>query len=230
MYRVALFFLLLAPPLAAQDLAATLPVIVTSGDAIIQRTPDRAFVTASVETRAKSPRDAQRQNADAMAAVRKRLVDGRVPPESIRTLGYDLQQQFDFVQGKRVARDFVARNSVEVRIDDVGRIGEIVDGVVQAGATAVSGIRFDLQDRAAIEREALRLAVADARARAEAAAGGAGRTIDRVIRIEETREGREIIQPRTMITMARAEPAQETPIDPGVIEIRARVTLTASLK
>ena len=45
-----------------------------------------------------------------------------------------------------------------------------------------------LQDRAAVEREAVRLAVADARARAVAAAAGAGQTIDRVIRIEDSRD------------------------------------------
>jgi uncharacterized protein YggE len=232
MYRIT-FALLLSSAfpvfVAAQDLAATLPVVVTVGEATLQRAPDLAFVTASVETRAKSPREAQRLNADAMTAVQKRLTDARVPKESIRTLGFDVQQEFDFVQGKRVARDFAARNAVEVRIDEVARVGEIVDAVVQAGATSVSGIRFDLKDRAAVEREALQLAVSDARARADAAASGAGRTIDRVIRIEDTRDARGI-QPRPMMTMARAEVAQETPIEPGVIEIHARVTFTASLK
>jgi uncharacterized protein YggE len=165
-----------------------------------------------------------------MTEVLRRLSDARVPKDSIRTLGYGLEQEFDFVQGRRVARGFVARNAVDVRVDDVARIGEVVDTVVQGGATTVSGIRFDLQDRAAVEREALRLAVADARARAEAAASGAGRTIDRIIRIEDARESR-MPPPRPMAAMAmRTEAAQETPIEPGVIEVRARVTLTASLK
>jgi uncharacterized protein YggE len=222
--------LLLSAAAAAQDLASTRPVVVTSGEGVLQRAPDRAFVTLAVEARAKSPRDAQRQNADAMAEVLKRLTDTRVPKDSIRTLGYGLEQEFDFVQGRRAARGFVARNAVEVRVDDVARVGEVVDTVVQGGATTVSGIRFDVQDRAAIEREALRLAVADARARAEAAASGAGRTIDLIIRIEDARESR-TLPPRPMAAMAvRTEAAQETPIEPGVIEVRARVTLTASLK
>ncbi len=222
--------LLMSAHSGAQDLASTLPMVVTSGEGMVQRAPDRAFVTVAVEAHATSPRDAQRQNADAMAEVLKRLTDARVPKDSIRTLGYGLDQEFDFIQGRRVARGFAARNAVEVRVDDVARIGEVVDTVVQGGATAVNGIRFDLQDRAAVEREALRLAVADARARAEAAASGAGRTIDRIIRIEDARESR-IIPPRPMATMAmRTEAAQETPIEPGVIEVRARVTLTASMK
>ena len=105
----------------------------------------------------------------------------------------------------------------------------MVDAVVQSGATSVSGIRFDLQDRGAAEREALRLAVAEARARADAAAAGAGRVVDRILRIEDSRDV-SVSPPRPMMTMARvAEPVQ-TPIEPGLIEIRARVTLTAAMK
>ena len=51
-------------------------------------------------------------------------------------------------------------------------------------------MRFDIQDREKVERDALRLAVADARSRAEAAAAGAGRTVDRIIKIEDARDGR----------------------------------------
>src|SRR6185436_1700992 len=179
----------LAATAAAQEPALPqVPFIVTVGEAVVRRTPDLASVTISVETRAKSPREAQRLNAEAMTDVQQRLAQARVPKEAIRTTGYDLGQEFDMVQGKRVPREFVARNAVAVRVDEVARTGEIVDTVVQSGATSVSGIRFDLKDRDAAEREALRLAVADARARADAAASGAGRAIDRVLRIEDSRE------------------------------------------
>ena len=108
--------------------------------------------------------------------------------DAIRTLGYDLEQEFDFTQGRRVPREFVARNAIEVRVDEIARVGELLDVVVQGGATSVSGVRFDIQDREKVERDALRLAVVDARSRAEAAAAGAGRAIDRIIKIEDARE------------------------------------------
>jgi len=225
--------LLCLPAAAAQPPPppADLPLIVTTGEAVVRRPPDRAFVTVSVETRAKSPRDAQRLNADAMAEVQQRLAAARIAKDAIRTTGYDLQQEFDFTQGRRIPREFVARNAVEVRVDDVARTGEIMDVAVQGGATSLAGIRFDLQDRTGAEREALRLAVADARARADAAAAGAGRTVDRVIRVEDSRES--IAPPRPMMTMARATEsaaATPTPVEPGSVEFHARVTLTVAMK
>jgi uncharacterized protein YggE len=219
-----------ATPARAQDPAAQppTPVIVTMGEAIVRRAPDVAYVTLAVESRARSPRDAQRQNADAMTAVQKRLADAGIPKDAIRTLGYDIQQEFDIVEnGRRVPRDFVARNSIHVTVDHIERTGEIIDATVQGGATSVSGVGFDLKNREAAEREALRLAVADARARADAAAAGAGRSVDRILRIEE---GGHASVPRPMAVMSRAAQAADTPAAPGLLEIRANVTLTVSMK
>ena len=221
--------MLAAAPLQAQEATPSVPVIVTTGEAVVRRAPDRVVVTLAVESRARGPRDAQKQNGDAMTAVQKRLADARLPKEAVRTLGYDLEQEFDYVEGRRIPRDFVARNSIEVTLDEVGRTGEIIDASVQAGATTVSGIRFDLQDRDAVEREALRLAVADARGRADAAAVGAGRTVDRVLRIEDARQD-QVLPPRPMLSARAATAAVETPIAPGLIEVHARVTLVVSMK
>jgi len=103
---IAIALLLVATVAAAQppDAATLQNVVVTSGEAVVRQAPDRAFVTVSVEARARSPRDAQRQNAEAMTAVQQRLAAARVAKESIRTLGYDLEQEFDFVQGRRIQR------------------------------------------------------------------------------------------------------------------------------
>jgi uncharacterized protein YggE len=219
-----------AAPASAQppDAVNAPNVVVTSGEAVVRHAPDRAFLTVTVEARAKSPRDAQRQNADAMSAVQQRLTLARVAKDAVRTLGYDLEQEFDFTQGRRVPREFVARNAIEVRVDEISRVGELLDVAVQGGATSVSGVRFDIQDREKVERDALRLAVVDARSRAEAAAAGAGRTVDRILKIEDARDTGMPI-PRTIMTMKAADAAQ-TPVEPGLVEIRARVTLTASMK
>ena len=60
-------------------------------------------------------------------------------------------------------------------------------------------------------------------------AAGAGRTVDRVLRIEDSRDVG-LSPPRPMLNYARAAEAPQTPIEPGLIEIRARVTLTSSMK
>jgi uncharacterized protein len=206
------------------------PVIVTTGEGVVKRAPDRVWVSIAAESRAKSPREAQRANADAMKAVLDKLKTLGLSGDAVRTSGYDLQPEYDYANGRQTLRGYVARNMIEVRIDDVARAGDVLDAAVGSGATSVSGIRFDLKDRATAEREALRLAVEDARARATAAASGAGVRVERVIRIEEQRatipEPRPMPMARTMAIQADAAP----PINPGELEIRASVTMTSAIR
>lgn len=223
--------LMLAPAVAAGQPREDPPVVLATGEGIVQAVPDRAWVHISAESRAGNPREAQRRNAEAMTPVQDKLRAAGIPADAIRTIGYDLQQEWDYVNNRRVSRGFVARNTIEVRIDDLERVGELLEIAVSSGATSVGEVRFDLKDRSKVEREALRLATVDARARAEAMAAGAGRSIDRVIRIDEQGVVR---PPRPM--MMRQEAAQVAsaadapPISAGQMEIQSRVTLTAILR
>ena len=187
-------------------------------------------MTIAAESRSRVSSEAQKQNAAAMTAVLQKIEQAGVAKDAIRTTGYDLHPEFDYVNGRQTFRNFVARNTVEIRLDDIDRVGVVIDAAGPGGATTIAGIRFDVRDRAGLERTALRQAVADARARADAAAAGAGATIDRVMRVEE--EGTPFEPPRPMMRMA-AEAAVAnvpTPVEPSTIEIHARVTLTVSLR
>jgi len=208
-------------------------VIVTTGEGLVKHAPDRAWVTIGAENRARTPQEAQQANAEAMTAVIARIKEKGIPADAIRTTGFSLQPEFDFQNGKQTLRDYVARNQVQVRVDAIDKTGDVIGAAVATGATNVNSVQFDLKDRASAEHEALRLAVQDARQRAEAAAAGAGVQLDRVLRVEEQREG--VIGPRPM-PMAMAMPrgagtADATvPLETGEIEVRAHVTLTVGVR
>src|ERR1051325_330555 len=205
---LALVSLLAVAPLGAQAPAPATapldPVVVVSGEGLVQAPPDRAWITVSAEARAPSPREAQRRTADLMRPVLESLRKARVADEAVRTTGYDLQQEFDFTNGKRVSRGYVARNSIEVRVDDVGRVGESLESAVNQGATSASVLRFAVKEEAKLEREAVRAAVTNARLKAEAAAAGAGRSLDRLVRIEEAGSP---VRPVSMMPFVRAAAA-----------------------
>ncbi|HEX5474203.1 MAG TPA: SIMPL domain-containing protein [Vicinamibacterales bacterium] len=208
------------------------PSVVTTGEGLVQRAPDRAWVAIAAESRASTAQEAQRANTDAMNAVTQKVKSAGVPDDAIRTTAYQLQPEYDFTDGKQRLRDYLARNEIEVKVDDLPKLGHVLGVAVEAGATNVTGIRFDLKDRDAAEREALRLAVADARARADAAAAGAGLHVDRVLRIEEQRAAR-VPGPRPMAMSSggfAARAAAPVPVEAGQIEIRAQVTLTAAIR
>ena len=231
MKTLPLLLLLFVPAVASaqQNTAPEPPVVITSGEGLVQAVPDRAWITIAAESRAGNPRDAQRRNSEAMTPVLDKLRAAGIPADAIRTIGYDLQQEWDYVNNQRTSRGYVARNTVEVRVDSIERVGELLEMAVGSGATSVGGVRFDLKNRAKLERDALRLAVEDARARADAAAAGAGRSIDRIVRIDAQTGGPPVPLPR--MAMVREQAASDAPpIAAGQMEIRAQVTLTSALK
>ena len=217
----------------AQTSAATNePVVVVTGEGVVKAAPDQAWVTFAVESRSKNPKEAQTQNAKSMTAVQERLIAAGIPKDAVRTLSFDLHLESDWVNGRQVPRGYVARNTIEVRLDDILRVGEVIDIAITNGANSVHGVRFDLKQRESLERESLKRATADARARAEAAAAGAGATIGRVLRIEEPVRGGYNPPPVPMMREMAAQDARavSTPVVAGEIEIRSTVVMTASLK
>ena len=216
----------------AQERPAQPPVIITSGEAEVKRAADRAWVSINAESRSKDPKEAQKLNTDAMTAVMAKLKGMSLGADAIRTTSFELHPEFDYTDGRQRLRGYVARNSIEVRVDDVTRVGEVLTAAVTSGATTVGGLRFDLKDRAAAEREALQMAVQSARARAEAVAAGADVKIDRIIRIEDHRADMpEPPRPPVMMRMGAQEAmAADVPVTPGNLSIRASVTLTAAIR
>lgn len=227
--RIALAFVIASATVAAAQTAPPEPSsVVVSGEGVVKAVPDQAWVTIGAESRSKISKEAQARNAEAMTAVQQKLGSLGIATDAIRTIAIDLQLEYDYANGRQTPRGYVARNTIEVRVDDFARLGDVLDAAVGSGATNLHGLRFDVKRREALEREALQLAVANAMGRAEALAAGAKRTIDRVIRIEESSVGRGPEMP-VMAMRMKAEDAS-TPVAAGELEIRAQVRVIASIK
>ncbi len=214
------------------------PAIVTQGEAVLRRAPDRAWLTIATQVREGKANDARKKSNETMTEIRNALKGAGVQDEAIRTTGYSLTPEMDS-RTLHVTAYFV-RNQIEVLVDVLDRLGELMDaanGPKSAGLSII-GPRFDLKNPQAAHAEALKMAVEDAMARAQAIAAGARRSLGQVLRIDD--QGVNTIIPRTMSRTAMVgvaggrggiEPAMpETPIEPGEIEIRVQVTLTIAIQ
>lgn len=215
----------------AQMPGPAIPVVVASGEATVKRAPDRAWLSLAVEARDARSAEARRKNAEAMTAAQDILKSAGVPATAIRTTGFSLSPEMEWRDGRGTLRGYVVRNQIEIRVDDLDRLPQILDAVntPRGVALSVDGPRFDLKDDAAVHQEALRLAVEQAMGRAQAMAAGARRQLGQVLRIEEP-VGGGIPQPMLAMRTAAAPVEAQTPIVPGEIEVRARVTISVELK
>ena len=102
----ALLILSLASPVLAQTPPPSplQPSIVTHGQAVVTARPDRAFVTIAAESRSRNSADAQKQNASAMTAMLRKIEQAGVSKDAVRTVGYELQPEFDYANGRQTFR------------------------------------------------------------------------------------------------------------------------------
>lgn len=206
------------------------PVIVTHGQASVKRAPDQAWVSVAAETRAASSAEAQRTAADAMTAVMAAITKTGLPADAVRTTGYSLQPDMQYKNGRARVRGYIARNQIEARVDDLTKLPAVLDAAGSSGATTIAGLRFEIKNRAAVERDALRLAVEDAMARARAIAAGAAAQIGPIVRIDEEPQMGPPVYAVQKMTMTATAGGAETPISPGEIEVRAQVAVTVSIR
>lgn len=226
-----------AMPAVAQTTAPAVPVVVASGEHRLKVAPDQAWVMVSVETREPKAPEARRLGAVAMTTVMAALRKTGLGADAVQTIGFSLQPEYEYVNQRQRMKGFILSNQVQVRIDDVSKVADVLDSVgalppPTSSNVTIGGLRFDLKNRAGVERDALKGAVEDAMARAKAMAAGAGMSVGRTVRIEESM-GQMVPKFNEAFMMARAgaaDAATQTPIAPADIEIRAQVSVTVEIK
>ena len=102
--------------------------------------------------------------------------------------------------------------------------GRLIDTAVQAGATTAGGLSFQLKDPQPARNAALKLASQQALASADAMAGGIKGRIGAVVSISESAAAVPVVG---VLTAGAA--ATTTPIETGMVQIRAVVVLEAAL-
>jgi uncharacterized protein YggE len=133
-----------------------------------------------------------------------------------------IQPQYDYRRGQRLVGYRVAR-AVTVTVRDLDRLGEVLDGVVAAGANEVHGAHMSASDPSAAEHRALAMAMSAARAKAEALADAAGVGLGGVTRVEEESGVAEPLTPK--MAMMREAGAVDVPtaVASGNLTIARRV-------
>lgn len=120
---------------------------------------------------------------------------------------------------------YTATNSVEVTIRNLDAAGKVVSAATSAGANQLHGLRFEIEDPSALQVEARKKAVADARLRAERLAELTGVKLGPAVSITEIDGGTS--GPVPAFAMAKMESA--APIERGELTITSTVQIVYAL-
>lgn len=165
------------------------------GSADVYKKPDTAEFTftvveegATVDAVAKA---AETKVNDAIAALKEKGVNDT---EDVKTIAYELAPKVEWqpaecyaypCERRQITKGYTLNQSVQVRVRDITKAGEMLDAVTGKGVQQVSGLTFKLADEDAARAEARSSAIAESRAKADDIARALGLTVVRVASFNE---------------------------------------------
>lgn len=201
-----------------------IPKISVSGEGVVEVAPDRATISVGVVTRDKNAAKVQTENARIASEIIKSAVALGIDKKNIRTGNYSFYPNYRQENNRQVADGYEATNSVIVIVDDLNLVGKVIDAALSHGANKVDSLEFGIKDKNKLQNEAIRLAVRNARAKAEVVAAEIGKNIIGVLNVSVN--SGYISAPRAnkmfMADMAVGE-SVATPIESGMLNCSASV-------
>lgn len=230
---LAAFAAPLAPAFAQEAAAKNERFITIQGFGSISAVPDKATLSGGVTTDAETAADALASNSAALNAVLAALKDAGVEAKDIQTSNFSVQPRYgDYSKsapsGLPKIEGYQVSNTVSVRVNDLERLGPLLDTMVTSGANTINGISFEVTGSNEKRDAAREAAVADARRKAELFAKASGVKLGRVMSMSESGDGGP--QPRyRMAAMAMEAAAAPAPVMAGEETLYASVTIVYEL-
>jgi uncharacterized protein YggE len=203
-----------------------------SGQAFLS--PDIAYVYIGVHTENATAAEAVTENTAQTETLMQAIQDFGIDPKDIRTTNFSIypMDRFDpstgMPSGEKV---YAVDNTVYVTVRDLGKLGDLLDTAVQAGANTVNSVQFDVEEKDDALKTARAEAVKDAEAQAQSLAQAAGLSLGEIQSI-----GFSEVSPYPVFDgkggggMAAEAAAAAVPIQPGQLTYTVYVNVTYTLK
>lgn len=180
--------LIATPLVSAQEVYEPQRTISTFGTGVVTVEPDMAQFSIGMEARNETLKPAQDEVTNEANAITAALLEAGVDEKDIVTSSYQVTPENKYDRNGNFVKieSYVVRMSISITVRDIDLVGELLDQTVTLGADYVSSIRFGVSDPNPHIQEARKLAIADARQKAEDYALGSDSTITGLFSLYES--------------------------------------------
>ena len=208
--------------------------LTVTGNGSVTVTADCVTITLGVEETAKEVAEAQNSVNTRINAIYDALLAAGLESKEIGTDSLSIDAQYDYssVRGTQKLTGYTARNTLKIQTDKLDQAGAYIDAAFAAGANTLDYIRFSARSTEEAQQQALRLAVQQARAKAETLADASGLKIASVVSIEEETGAYGGYSSGAIYTNARMDSMAaeaSTMVQASSLEVTATVTMEFAL-
>jgi uncharacterized protein len=203
---ISVLTVLAALPAQAEENKVVRLISVT-GQGEIRTVPDAATVNIGVVTNAATAREALDANSKNMTALIDMLKKAGVDARDLSTSNFSVGPRYDYNNNTQPPKilGYDVSNQVTVVVRKIDELGELLDVAVSTGSNQINGVSFMVSKPDGALDEARKLAVADARSKAEIYAAAGGFKLGTIVSLSE---GVSVQQPQPhVLKQARAADA-----------------------
>lgn len=205
--------------------------LVVSGEGKVAVVPDIAKVTLGIEESGVSLKEVQNkvnQKSQNLTGALKKLGIGE---KDIKTVSYNVYPEYNYEMTPQKITGYRVSTGYEVRIKDFEKVNEVLVKATEVGINVIGNINFEVNETAKNEKlnEARKMAVEEAKTKADGLARAAGISLGKILNISESQGA----EPRPMYALkqnAEATTPVAPDIQPGETEISVTVTLTFEIR
>lgn len=202
------------------------PTISVNGEGVVEVQPDSATISVGVISRNSDASQVQSENSRLASNIINSIAALSIDRKNIRTGNYNFRQLYHFEENNRQVFDgYEVTNSVTIFVNDLSKVGKVIDTALANGANQVDSLNFGIRDREKFQNEALRLAVRDALKKAEIVAAELGKTIIGVCSVSIDSASISAPSVERMALMSNMDAKFDTPIESGTLSCSARVSV-----
>lgn len=167
--------------------------ISVSAEGKVTATPDLATVTIGVLSQGTTAVDVKNQNNDKVNKVVAFIKQQGIADKDITTSQFSFYPQQDYNNGSPRITGYQGNQSVTVKVHGVDKdqavLEKILDGAVNNGANEINGVNLTMEKPEDLQQQARKLAIANAKIKAQELAQEAGLTLGKVVSIAENSGG-----------------------------------------
>ena len=226
MKKLVLFLTIIFMTMSYGQEIKQIPLINVNGEGKVKVAPDQVCISASVETKGNNAKDVKKQNDEKMDAVLKFIKKMNIPTADFKTKQVALNPQYDYEKKKT---SYNATQTVEIIVKDLTKYDELMEGLVQQGINRIDKVSFESSKLAQYQSEARKLAIKDAKTKADEYVSVLGQKVGKAFTISDNSQ---IYQPQPMYAAMRmkesadAMGASNETLAIGEIEITANVSVS----
>lgn len=206
-----------------------IPSINVSGEGKVKVAPDQASISISIETKGSKANDVKQQNDKKMDAILKFIKNSNIAKEDYQTQRVSLNPNYDYEKKKY---SYIAIQTLQILLKDLSKYDVLMEGLVDQGINRIDNVEFKSSKMKELQSDARKLAVKDAKAKAEDFVSVLGQKVGKALLISDNSQSY-VSQPRmyamkSSMVMDESVPRETLAI--GEIEITANVSVSFILE